>query len=174
VGDDNGSGNDYADFLLGATDAYFQNANAPSTIRSKSTYVFGQDEWHLSKNLVLTLGLRYEYNTPKADTQGRTFSVIPGLQSTRFPFAPPGLVFPAIRALPQEPISPTRRTSRRASDLPGPTGSGKTSLRGGGGIFYDILKGEDNLQFNGQPPFVGSAGLYFNVVGPIRLGPSDR
>jgi len=70
VGDDNGSGNDYADFLLGATDAYFQNANAPSTIRSKSTYVFGQDEWHLSKNLVLTLGLRYEYNTPKADTQG--------------------------------------------------------------------------------------------------------
>ena len=40
-----------------------------------------------------------------------------------------------------------------------PTGSGKTSVRGGGGIFYDILKGEDNLQFNGQPPFVGSAGL---------------
>jgi hypothetical protein len=43
-----------------------------------------------------------------------------------------------------------------------PTGSGKTSVRGGGGIFYDILKGEDNLQFNGQPPFVGSAGLFFN------------
>ncbi|MGB9084326.1 MAG: carboxypeptidase regulatory-like domain-containing protein, partial [Terriglobales bacterium] len=75
IGADNGSGNDYADFLLGATDAYFQNANAPSTIRSKSTYLFGQDEWHLSKNLVLTLGLRYEYNSPKFDTQGRTFSV---------------------------------------------------------------------------------------------------
>ncbi len=38
---------------------------AASNIRSKSTYVFGQDEWHVSKKLVLTMGLRYEYNTPK-------------------------------------------------------------------------------------------------------------
>ena len=30
-------------------------------------------------------GLRYEYNTPKSDTQGRSFSMIPGLQSQRFP-----------------------------------------------------------------------------------------
>lgn len=29
-------------------------------------------------------------------------------------------------------------------------------------MFYDILKGEDNLQFNGQPPFVSNAALYFN------------
>jgi len=117
----------------------------------QSTYVFGQDEWHLSKNLVLTLGLRYEYNTPKADTQGRTFSVIPGLQSTRFPFAPRDWYFPAIRALPQEPISRQEELRAALRICLGPTGSGKTSLRGGGGIFYDILKGEDNLQFNGQP-----------------------
>src|ERR1035437_5090453 len=56
------SGNPYADFLLGAAGGYFQGALAPSNIRSKSTYVFGQDEWHVSKNVVLTLGLRYEYN----------------------------------------------------------------------------------------------------------------
>ena len=73
-----GSGNPYADFLLGAAGGYFQGALAPSNVRSKSTYVFGQDEWHASKNLVLTLGLRYEYSTPKSDTQGRSFSVIPG------------------------------------------------------------------------------------------------
>jgi hypothetical protein len=47
-----------------------------------------------------------------------------------------------------------------------PRGDGKTSIRGGAGIFYDILKGEDNLQFNGQPPFFGSAGLFFDNVGP--------
>src|ERR1700733_1886514 len=88
------SGNPYADFLLGAASAYFQGALAPSNIRSKSTYVFGQDEWHASRNLVLTLGLRYEYNTPKSDTQGRPFSVIPGVQSQRFVNAPLGMVFP--------------------------------------------------------------------------------
>ncbi len=27
-------------------------------------------------------------------------------------------------------------------------------------------QGEDNLQFNGQPPFFGGAGLFFNQVGP--------
>jgi hypothetical protein len=158
-----GSGNDYADFLLGTPDAYFQNALAPSNIRSKSTYVFGQDEWHLRKNLVLTLGLRYEYNTPKLDTQGRSFSVIPGLQSHRFINAPPGLVFPGDPGAPLGTNFPDKKNfAPRFGFAWDPTGSGKTSIRGGVGIFYDILKGEDNLQFNGQPPFVGSAGLFYS------------
>jgi len=162
-GEDAGSGNDYADFLLGTPDAYFQNALAPSNIRSKSTYVFGQDEWHFRKNLVLTMGLRYEYNTPKYDTEGRTFSVIPGLQSKRFINAPPGLVFPGDPGAPTGTNFPDKKNfAPRFGFAWDPTGSGKTSIRGGVGIFYDILKGEDNLQFNGQPPFVGSAGLFFN------------
>jgi Carboxypeptidase regulatory-like domain/TonB-dependent Receptor Plug Domain/TonB dependent receptor len=157
-----GAGNPYADFLLGIPDAYFQNALAPSNIRSKSTYLFAQDEWHLRKNLVLTIGLRYEYNTPKLDTQGRSFSVIPGLQSKRFVNAPPGLVFPGDPGAPLGANFPDKKNfAPRFGFAWDPGGSGKTSVRGGVGIFYDILKGEDNLQFNGQPPFVGSAGLFY-------------
>ena len=163
TGTSTGSGNDFADFLLGIPDAYFQNALAPSNIRSKSTYVFGQDEWHVTKSLVLTMGIRYEYNSPKFDTEGRSFSVIPGLQSKRFVNAPPGLVFPGDPGAPTGTNFPDKKNfAPRFGFAWDPTGSGKTSVRGGGGIFYDILKGEDNLQFNGQPPFVGSAGLYYN------------
>ncbi|MGA7631310.1 MAG: carboxypeptidase regulatory-like domain-containing protein [Terriglobales bacterium] len=166
-----GSGNDYADFLLGTPDAYFQNALAPSNIRSKSTYVFGQDEWHFRKNLVLTLGLRYEYNTPKYDTEGRSFSVIPGDQSRRFTDAPLGLVFPGDPGAPSGTNFPDKKNfAPRFGFAWDPTGTGKTSIRGGVGVFYDILKGEDNLQFNGQPPFVGSAGLYY--TSPNYLPPT--
>jgi hypothetical protein len=162
TGTSTGTGNDYADFLLGIPDAYFQGALAPSNIRSKSTYVFGQDEWHVNKKLVLTLGLRYEYNTPKSDTEGRTFSVIPGLQSRRFVNAPPDMVFPGDPGAPTGVNFPDKKNfAPRVGFALDPTGSGKTSLRGGFGIFYDILKGEDNLQYNGQPPFVSNAGLYY-------------
>ena len=167
-----GTGNPYANFLLGIPDAYYQGALAPSNIRSKSTYLFAQDEWHLSKRLVLTAGLRYEYNTPKTDTQGRTFSVIPGLQSKRFVNAPPGLVFPGDSGAPTGVNFPDKTNfAPRFGFAWDPTGSGKTSVRGGIGVFYDILKGEDNLQFNGQPPFVSNAALYFDDVGPHQVGP---
>jgi len=166
------SGNPYADFLLGAASGYFQGALAPSNIRSKSTYAFAQDEWHTRKNLVLTVGLRYEYNTPKFDTEGRTFSVIPGLQSQRFPNAPLDMVFPGDPGTPKGTNFPDKKNfAPRFGFAWDPTGKGKTSVRGGIGLFYDILKGEDNFQFNGQPPFVSNAGFYFNSVPTGQTGP---
>jgi hypothetical protein len=149
-----GTGNSLADFLVGIPNYLAEGANAANNIRSKATYGFAQDEWRVRPNLTLTLGIRYEYSTPKLDTQGRTFSIIPGDQSVKFPNAPIGLVFPGDPGAPRGVNFPDRDNfAPRIGFAWSPGSSGKTSLRGGFGIFYDVLKGEDNLQFNGAPPF---------------------
>jgi hypothetical protein len=169
-----GSGNSMADFLLGIPSEYFQYPSAPSNIRSKAYYAFMQDEWRMARNFTLNWGLRYEYSSPKLDTAGRSFSVIPGITtpSTVFPNAPIGMLFPGDAEAPRGVNFPDRDNfAPRLGFAWDPRGDGKMSIRGGFGLFYDILKGEDNLQFNGQPPFFSSVGLFFPTVsgqsGPV-------
>jgi outer membrane receptor protein involved in Fe transport len=168
------SQNDRADFLMGLPDDLYEAPRAPSNIRSHNVAGFFQDEWKVKKNLTLTLGLRYEYSSPKLDTQGRSFSLDIGQQSTVFPGAPPGILFPGDPGAPRGANFPDKTNfAPRFGFAWDPKGDGKTSIRGGGGIFYDILKGEDNLQFNGQPPFFGYAFFFFNGLSANPTAPSN-
>ena len=171
-----GGSSSFAQFLVGQPDYYTQFGAAPSNIRTKDTAVYLQDQWQATKTLSLNLGLRYEYATPKTDTQGRSFSLVPGQQSQRFTGAPRGLLFPG------DPGAPTGANFPIKNDF-GPRfglaydvgGKGRTVVRAGIGQFFDILKGEDNLQFNGQAPFFGYSFLQFNSPGsngnPAATGP---
>jgi hypothetical protein len=159
------SNNSFADFLLGLPAQYIQGPAAPSNIRSKFTSGFVQDDWRVRKNLVFSLGLRYEYSTPKTDTAGRTFSIVPGRQSQIFTDAPVGMLFPGDAAAPRGVNFPDKNDwAPRFGFAWDVKGDGKMSLRGAFGVFYDILKGEDNLQFNGKPPFFASAGFSFPAL----------
>ena len=151
-----GSQNEFADFLMGLPDEYYQFGAAPSNIRTHNIAWYLQDEWKVRKNLTLTLGLRYEYSSPKLDTQGRSFSLAIGDQSQRFTGAPTGVLFPGDPNAPKGSNFPDKNDwAPRLGFAWDPKGDGKMSVRGGVGVFYDILKGEDNLQFNGQAPFFG-------------------
>ena len=158
------SQNDKADFLLGLPDEYLQFGRAPSNIRTHNIAGFFQDEWKVRRNLTLTLGIRYEYSSPKIDTQGRSFSLAIGQQSTVFTGAPKGLLFPGDPQAPAGSNFPDKNDwAPRFGFAWDPKGNGKMSIRGGFGVFYDILKGEDNLQFNGQAPFFGSCRSYSSI-----------
>jgi hypothetical protein len=166
------SNNNRADFLMGLPDSFTQFGAAPSDIRSKAYYTFGQDEWKIARNLTLTLGLRYEYSSPKLDTRGRSFSLQMGANSQVFPNAPTGLLFPGDPGAPKGANFPDKNDfAPRFGFAWDPWSDGKTSLRGGFGVFYDILKGEDNLQFNGQAPFFGFNGFNFPALAAAAGNP---
>ncbi len=166
-----GTGNAFADFLLGVPTTFTQGPRGVSNGHTKAAFAFLQDRWRVSKRLTLNLGLRYEYYSPKHDTLGRTFSVIPGLQSTRFANAPPGLVFPGDRGAPAATNFPDRDNfAPRIGFAWDPSGKGKTSIRGGFGIFYDVVNGGDLLDFNGIPPFYGSSFVFFPPPTPPQTG----
>jgi len=57
--DGTGTGDGFADYLLGIPSQYQQGPSAQSNIRTKSTYGFLQDEWRVWKRLTVTLGVRY-------------------------------------------------------------------------------------------------------------------
>ncbi len=92
----NGSytGNGLADYLVGDLYKFTQGAGEVSPVSGWQPGFFGQDLYRLRPNISLTLGLRWDPNLPPQITAGRAAAWVPGQQSTVYPNAPAGLVFP--------------------------------------------------------------------------------
>jgi outer membrane receptor protein involved in Fe transport len=138
------TGNSVADFLLGDMNTFTQQSTNDEDLRQTRLGFYVQDDYKITSRLTLNLGLRYDPYFPFFETKGRAGFWAPGQQSTRFPNATPGLLF----AFDNNPVIPNEKTiinkdwknfSPRIGFAWDPTGTGKWSIRGGYGIFYNGL-----------------------------------
>lgn len=154
------NGDALASFLLGHMRTFVQGNGEFKDNRVNSFGLFVQDDWHASRRLTLNLGLRFDPFFPWKETQGRVELFSPsayaaGTVSSRFPNAPPGLLFPGDPGVPQYGLLVNYKNfSPRVGFAYDLTGNGKTSLRGGFGMFYDSLQnGIYNNRFVDVTPF---------------------
>src|SRR5439155_22362422 len=92
--DGSGTGNDFADFLLGAPSYFEQSSILQLDSRTRYYAVFAHDAFKIRPNLTLNYGVRWEVNQPWYDTQGKIEQFVPGRPSRVFPGASSGWRFP--------------------------------------------------------------------------------
>ncbi|MBV8476113.1 MAG: TonB-dependent receptor [Acidobacteria bacterium] len=171
------TGNDFADFLLGAPDAFNQTSLQLLDSRTKYFALYAQDTFKATPDLTVNYGVRWDTSQPFYDTKNRIQTFVPGLQSKIYPDAPRGFAFPGDPGVPRT-LAPTQynRFAPRLGVAYSPSvhdgllgklfgGPGKTSIRMGGGLYYTAI--EDLTLFNevGDPPF----GLFYVSPVPVYM-----
>ncbi|HEY8228695.1 MAG TPA: TonB-dependent receptor [Pyrinomonadaceae bacterium] len=137
------TGNALGDLLLGfpllTSVAQVDN---PQHIRTQSYNFFINDSFRIRRNLTLTGGLRYEFNTPPVDAQDRAnvYDVTTGT-----------LVAVGTNGVPRSGFEADKNNFAPRVGFAWTLGEdGRTVLRGGYGVYYD------------QAPFAPAEALYFN------------
>ncbi len=145
------TGDDFANFLIGAVGTFTQAAKQLLDSRAWYYGAFAQDTWRIKPSFTLNYGLRQDVSTFWYDTQNKIQAIVPGLSSTVFPGAPTGWVFPGDPGVPRT-LAPTHYNNfaPRASFAYSPNftdgpmnkifgSQGKTAIRGAWGIFYTVV-----------------------------------
>ena len=175
------SGDSYVNFLLGLSDSFKQLQIIDMFHWINNTYsVYGMDNWHVTTRLTLNLGLRYDGLPHVYNKENRTANFVPSLFSTAneqvpnastgtlnptgpgfsnptnapVPFYLDGIGLPGVNGFPRGLVKNDYFTWQPrvgfAYDL---LGTGKTVLRGGAGIFYERVQGNDVYGTDTNPPF---------------------
>jgi hypothetical protein len=149
------SGNALADFLEGKANSLLQTSSSIQRQYSYDPALYIQDDWQIRPRLNVNLGLRWEV-FPPFPGEGVYGTFAPNVQSKVVPSAPLGLLYGGDPGIPAGvyATSWTRFAPRFgfAFDM---FGNGRTSLRGGYGIFYfDQAEIQTGMQL--QQPFVAS------------------
>jgi outer membrane receptor protein involved in Fe transport len=168
-----GTGNDFADFLLGlpySTSRRYGSSN--NYLRNRTYSLFVQDNWRFRSGLTLNLGLRYEYTGPTFEKYNHLVSldVAPGfaavaqvLPNQEGPLS--GLHFPrSIVGADRNNLGPRIGIAWK------PTPKSKFVFRTGYGIFYNASAYSTIIsQLIGQPPFAVNQDILTTRSNPLTL-----
>ncbi len=158
------TGNAFADFLLGYPEsAQVQSGDSGGYMFRSNARWFFNDQWRVAPNLTLNLGIRWEYDGPFYEKYNRLSNFDPGT----------GQLIVAGR-------NGVSRTANVRSDwnnyaprfgfaytLPRHQ---NTTMRGGYGIFYDVLQENNTEMTRTNPPF-SSFPFYF-LTGSTKAIPT--
>lgn len=129
------TGNPWSDFLLGQTSYYLQGAGENGLYTGTQLGLYAQDRIQLTPTFTLSAGLRYEPFLPPVAYHGRAAYFRPGQQSTRYPNAPLGMVFPGDKGIPAGGVSNQNYFDPRIGLAWAPGFLPHTSIRSAFGLF---------------------------------------
>ena len=172
------TGNSGADFLLGFPDSYTQGSGDTIDAKTQEYYSYIQDQWKIRDNFTFNYGLGWQIDTPLSDNFNNSLAIdcfTPGVQSTIYPTAPMGLVFPGEAGCTSTGGVQTsyKHLGPRVGFAYSPDwgrlsgGPGKLSIRAGYGIYFNRGEEELALQNVVSPPFSTAV----NTVNPSFANP---
>jgi hypothetical protein len=134
------TGSDFADFLLGAPSQYNQSQLNSFYSRNKYVGAYLQDSWRVNPHLTLNYGLRWDRIEPWYEKYNQISTFEAGRQSTVFPDAPAGILYPTDAGVARTIAPPGEEFSPRIGIAYSPGSSGKTSIRAGFGLFFTAVE----------------------------------
>jgi hypothetical protein len=164
--------NGAAAFLLGQMNQLTQGSGQFAVLRNNFYSAYVQDDIHATPRLTLNVGVRYEPFSPWRSLMGvmqfNPAAYAAGTVSTVYTNAPKGMQFPGDPGVPRWGYEGSYNhfipRFGFAYDL---TGDGKTSLRGGTGLFFDTHTGALNNQTWGSATPFNTSLTLTNPKGPF-------
>ncbi|MGH9238287.1 MAG: carboxypeptidase regulatory-like domain-containing protein [Vicinamibacterales bacterium] len=158
------TGLDFADFLLGLPQtSTIGFGNPDKAFRGQSYAAFVNDEWRIRPNLTLTYGVRWEYETPITEAQGRlaNLDVAPGFSAVNLVTASGGS-----DAL----VRPDRSGLQPRLGIAWRPTLGSLVIRGGYGIYRNLnIYQSIATLLAAQPPFATTFNVASTPVQPLTL-----